>query len=150
MYVNAVETGQMNSFKLANLQLDTPSAWLDITEDLEPDSPFTLAKTDGVGAFQISVATQTGGAPAMIELSSLKKIFMEFVRSQKLIGGFNRLESPNPLLVAESFQMGDQFVRVWYYSNGRDLALATYVSVQGDEKSEIADCDEIVSSFRFS
>ena len=51
----------MKDCRFADLSLKLSEGWYDITHDLPDGSPCTLAKDDGVGALQFSVARYSGG-----------------------------------------------------------------------------------------
>lgn len=136
----------------AGLSLVLPSGWLDISNDLPPNTPPTLARKDGVGALQFSVGHFDSGAHPYITENELRQLFEEFCISNSIriapsmetiegrskVGGLNRADC----------------IGVWYISNGRDVALVTFV-VDETEKirlhdSEISDVNEIVDSIRLS
>ena len=64
--------------------------------------------------------------------------------------GFDATEEEGELRVAaRSYQWGDVFLRVWYVSDGRNIAFVTYNCDWGEQESELADCEGIVRSIRF-
>jgi hypothetical protein len=59
------------------------------------------------------------------------------------------IESSPLHLAAGSFAWGDDFLRVWQVSNGRDFAFVTYTCESGQEIGELRDCERIVRSLQF-
>jgi hypothetical protein len=54
--------------------------------------------------------------------------------------------------VASDFPSEGEFLRAWYVSNGRDVALVTYVTMEAASlrlASEIRDASDIVASLDF-
>src|SRR5437660_982764 len=101
-------------------EVQVPTGWLDITDEVEADDPpFTLARTKGVGALQFSIALYMGGELPNPTAASLRKFVEEFGRARGL--GQPRglvAEAGPPKLAAGSFQLGEDFVRVWQLSDG--------------------------------
>jgi hypothetical protein len=138
-------------FKIGNLQIAAPPGWLDVTNEIgEVKAPFTLARSDGVGAIQFSIAEYKSGRLPRITVYSLQELMEDFVRLHE-VGRRAAVESrTEPLLCyAESFEVGSQFLRVWYCSNGRDVAFVTYVCERGAKQTELPDCEIIVRNLEF-
>jgi hypothetical protein len=62
----------------AGLVLDVPKAWSDLTDNLEPGSPPTLAPDHGFGFLQFTVATYVSGKKPNIGLDNLKYFFNNY------------------------------------------------------------------------
>src|SRR5439155_17394908 len=114
------------------------AGWVDITSDVETsNTPFTLARSDGVGAIQFSTAEFVGGKLPNITLNDLGELLVGFAASKRLGVGYDPMATHQPvLIIARSFDFGPKFLRVWYCSNGRDIALVTYVCEKGLQASE--------------
>ncbi len=136
--------------RFAGLKLQIPEGWGDISEDLPPDSPPTLARRTGVGALQFSVARYRSGARPAIDEEELKKLFIGFCQAQS----FGRIE-PSVLLTSKTACVGgvsitpEEVVAVWYLSNGADVALVTYTRLGPEDpttKEELSEAKAMVES----
>ena len=132
--------------------LQRNDGWCDITHELEfPDPPWTLAKPNGVGAFQFSVARYESGpipdpSPAVL-LSMLRR----FAASQHLADESDVATEGGALrLAAASFRQNDSFVRAWYISDGRSFAQVTYTCAWDAERDELRDCEQMIRTLRFT
>ena len=118
-----------NHFELGNLLITTPSEWKDITDAVDVDSaPFTIAKDDGIGALQFSSAEYRSGDLPAFTLSDLCDMRDEFGANHGFSSAFDKHTSEGRTMTAGASYHADQdFVRVWYCSNGTDIVLATYI-----------------------
>jgi hypothetical protein len=126
--------------------------WCDITDEVEAaDRPWTLAKPDGFGAFQFSVATyKSGGRPNAIP-QDLLALLHDFASSRDLGEPTNvAVEDGHLRLAAGSFRFGDDFLRVWYVSDGLSIAKVTYTSAWGTQHAELLDCEKMIRTLRFA
>jgi hypothetical protein len=137
--------------RFGNVIITTSAEWRDVTADLhQTDVPFTLARAEGLGALQFSIAFYEAGASPAVTIENLKSLLVDFARSRELGRGFDSVERANPLLTrAVSFTSAKNFVRVWYCSNGRDIVLATYVCEAGYEAAELPECEAIITNLQF-
>ena len=134
-----------------SFSVELPAGWRDITDTVDADEPpLSLAHKDGVGALQFSTAIYRSGvepAPSPDELLELVRDF----------GSKQGLENPTdivtevglPTLAAGSFKWDEDFLRVWYVSNGYDFAFVTYTCLIQDVGPELLLCEQIVRSIRF-
>jgi len=125
--------------------------WADITDTVEADAPpFTLARGDGVGALQFSVALYTGGPVPEPSPEDLVDMVASYAESRGLDAPREIAVEPSPLrLAAGSFTWGEDFLRVWQVSDGRNFAFATYTCESGQEGRELGEVERIVRSLRF-
>jgi hypothetical protein len=133
-------------------KVSAPEGWIDTTEDVESeDAPFTLAKKDiGVGALQFSMALYSGGEEPNIDISRLKEMLTDFAENNGLGEGFDERTYENRVgVVAASYHLRDDLIRVWYCSDERNIALVTYVCDWEKTGNEVKECEEIVSSIQF-
>lgn len=139
--------------KFAGLTLLVPEGWGDITADLPPGSPPTLARGSGVGALQFSVARYRGGADPQIDTERLREFFSSFCKAHSL----GEIE-PSVVAKARSRGVGgvsstlQEVVAVWYLSNGNDVALVTYTSLApGNPRTaeELSEVQAVVESIEF-
>ena len=137
---------------VGNLIVTALPTWLDVTHDIEADCPpFTLARNDGVGVLQFSTAAYEKGKLPNIKTEDLRKLSADFALSRELGSAFDKQSREQPILAyGQSFNSGTQFIRVWYCSNGQDVALVTYVCEKGLEVREIPDCETMVAALRFA
>jgi hypothetical protein len=138
-------------YKFGGLEITAVPQWLDVTHEVETESaPFTLARPDGVGALQFSVARYKDGTKPNVQILDLQKLSADFALSRELGKGFGQGVREQPILIyAQSFIAGKQFIRVWYCSNGQDVVLVTYVCERGREGLELSDCEKMVSNLQF-
>jgi hypothetical protein len=134
---------------LGPLELKAGVEWKDITD--EGDVPFTLARpADGVGALQFSPAVYKSGRVPNPSLNDLSSMLQEFSRTRNLGEPHDtETESGRLSLVSTSFRFEDDFIRVWYLSDGFSILFVTYVCEWGSQDKELAQCKEIVRSIRF-
>jgi hypothetical protein len=145
---------RLNLIAGPGFQLEAPPDWENITDQVEPpDTPFTLGKKGGVGAFQFSVALyRAGPIPSPTGQDLLELVF-------KLAGSLN-LGQPLGVSVTEnSFVMsaasyrGDHhFMRIWYFSDGKNIMLSTYTcDLEHLEQGlqEVPDCEVMLRTVQF-
>src|SRR5262249_49493802 len=111
------------------VEVTVPSGWVDITESLEGEPPITLAKQDGVGALQFSIARYANGKRPRAGIGDVVALTSRFGTAQKLGTGFDeRAFRASKLAVAGvSFRSDENLLRVWYASDGDNFAMITYV-----------------------
>jgi hypothetical protein len=131
--------------------VQVPNGWNDITETVESDCPpFTLARSDGVGALQFSIATYKSGPHPNPQSIDIHELLDDFGRSRDLGMPTAVLsEAGPPMVAAGNFVLGSDSVRVWYLSDGRNFAFITYTSSSIDFGLELSDCEGIVRSLEF-
>jgi hypothetical protein len=138
--------------EFANFAVDLPPGWGDITGVVEADNPpATVARDDGVGALQFSVALYDSGPCPRGDVEELQELLDGFARSHGLASPTDTARENSPRgLVAASFQPGDQFVRVWYVSESGSFAFVTYTCDRSNlAASELREAEEIVRSLVF-
>lgn len=139
-------------YNVGNLSIITPVDWLDVTGEIECEKPpFTLARIKGVGVLQFTIADYQSGEVPNITVGDLGNLMADFARSRELGRGHDLVSRQNPLLIrAESFDLGDRFLRVWYCSDGQNIALVTYNCETGAQQTELSDCESIISNLKFA
>ena len=127
------------------------SGWLDTTHELDvPNPPWTFTRPDGVGAFQFSVSRYVSGPLPNPSASVLLSMLREFAVSRELGEPANIVTEDGDLrLAGASFRTGDDFIRVWYVSDGYSFAKITYTCACGVEQAELSDCEQMVRTLRF-
>ena len=132
--------------------IDFCEGWFDITDDVEvADAPWTLAKPDGFGAFQFSIATYKSGRIPNPTPEGLLSLLRDFAISHELGELADVVTEASELrIVAGSFRQGDSFIRAWYISDGRSFARITYTCAFGQQQAELSDCEQMVRTLRFT
>ena len=137
-------------FNYAGLLISTPDCWLDITSTLDKNSPFTLAKEDGVGALQFSIGIYQSGTIPNPTARDLLNMGLEFGSSKHLTSVFDESMVADRIHIgAVSYQWDSNFLRVWYVSDGYSVAFVTYTCDWNDVGAEVAECEDIVQRLSF-
>ncbi|AGA24781.1 hypothetical protein [Singulisphaera acidiphila] len=126
--------------------------WDDITETLDDaDAPLTIADpTSGVGALQFSPAIYKGGRLPQVGPQDLSELLEEFASKQDWDAPFDRSTYPGEVAIeGVSFQVGDDFIRMWYASDGKNVMLATYVCDWNCRDQELSEREMAVRSIQF-
>jgi hypothetical protein len=128
-----------------------PRGWESITDSVEADDPpATLARDDGAGALQFSVALYAGGTVPDPTPAVLLRMVASFGEARGLAAPRDVTVESAPLrLAAGSFAWGEDVLRVWQVSDGRNFAFITYTCESGREGGELRDCERIVRSLQF-
>jgi hypothetical protein len=135
-----------------NFSVDLPPGWGDITAEVETDSPpATVARDDGVGALQFSIALYHSGPRPLGNVEELQELLNGFAETHGLTSPDDSVRESSPRgLVAASFLWGDDFVRVWYLSEGGNFAFVTYTCERSNlEARELREAESIVRSIQF-
>lgn len=142
----------MPELRFDTFSVDVPIGWVDITAELELDNPpCTLARPDGVGALQFSIARFVEGETPNPTVEVLHEMVREFGQSRMWGEGMDCAGESltNIRFAAATFTPPDDFVRIWQLSNGSNFALVTYTCAPTDSGKELSDCEHIVRSFQF-
>jgi hypothetical protein len=136
----------------ARFLLPPNSPWSEVTAELaDDDAPLTLAKSDGIGVLQIAEAKYDSGSLPESNAQTLDSMLRDFGESAALGQARDmHVEAGPPIVAAASF-LGDAFVRVWYLSDGTNIALATYTCALENAvgNREVPECETIVRAVRF-
>jgi hypothetical protein len=111
--------------------MSAPEAWRDITSELNNISPtFTIADPDnGVGALQFSTAIYRQGAIPSPTVEDLATMVKDFALSKQLGDAISKTTFKGYISFYHSdFQVLDNYFAVWFITDGRNIALATYTS----------------------
>ena len=125
--------------------------WCDVTDEVDGERPpRTLARPQGVGALQFSVAAYLGGDLPNPPPQDLLSLLADFARSHQL-GDMTDVvvEGGHRQLAAASFSFGEDYLRVWYASDGKSFAKVTHTSAWGEQHSELPDCERMVRTLQF-
>jgi hypothetical protein len=138
---------------LGPVQLTVPEDWADITHELEgTDNPYTVADPqDGVGALQLSFGLFQGGKVPDPSEKELRTMVLRFGEERGMGDALDESTfSKGPLAGAGmSFHTGEDFMRVWFVSDGKNFALVTYTCAWDAQEREVSLCEEIVQSLQF-
>lgn len=136
----------------ADVFISLPAGWLDVSDDLPEGTPPTLAKPNGVGALQFSVATYRSGVRPDVAPDGLDELLEEFAATREL-GPATDVERGEAAAryVGATFLNACDLIRAWYLTNGSDVALVTYVAEAAsvDVAGEVAEAGAIVRSINF-
>ncbi len=137
----------MRRFQLDGFTAELPPGWCHITED-SAAPVLTLARKDGVGALQFSVALYAGGERPAGTVGELQSLLDRFADCRALGPMSNALMDHGPPAVAAgTFEGADDLLRVWYVSTGGDFAFVTYTcTCELFRRAELAEAEAIVRS----
>lgn len=110
------------------LPLDLPAGWVDVTSDLPAGMPPTLARPNGVGALQFSVARYGVGKDPRISLEDLQDILGRYCESLSRDFGAHIVSDGDIEKVGCISFEDDETLGVWMLSNGFDVVLVTYLA----------------------
>jgi len=138
---------------IAEVTVDLPEGWFDVTDELPDSGPITLARSEGVGAIQFSIAKYREGPQPAIDIAALQSLLLAFGDSRGLGSPANVSKGQGRnCFVSGDFGSTEEFVRVWYVSDGQDVALVTYVTQQPKNKAtveELRDAQVLIESLAF-
>jgi len=132
--------------------LELAPGWEDISEELsDPPPPFTLSRpVGGKGAFQLSPAIFKSGTKPSMGVADLEDLCLDFARRRKLgEPTAKRASEKSPVWAGASYRSQGRLLRVWYVSDGANVALATYNTAQLDYEDEVEACEDMLSSITF-
>jgi hypothetical protein len=143
----------LKTLEFGSFRMSAADEWEDITASLDDrDAPFTVARSKrGVGAIQFSPAIYRGGPTPSLSPKELGTMLAEFGNRRHLGEPFDNVPFSGSVFgIGSSFRSGNEFVRVWYLSDGQNVMLATYVCDWSKRFDESEDREEIVRSVRFN
>lgn len=135
-----------------DFSVSVPDGWDELSPaEQASEMPLTIADAEnGVGALQISAAIYRGGPLPRFDTAGLAELLDDFARTRELRDGFDRTDdAANTFVIGESFRSRENFVRVWYVSDGRSVLLVTYTCEWDDRSVESQQTDSMVRSIRF-
>lgn len=140
----------MNKYQFGKITIITPDVWKDITDSIDKTGPLTLAKDDGFGALQFSVAQYHHGGYPNIKISDLRALRISFSKNRKLGKPLDEYDLDEKNMISSgSYHVGDDYVKVWYCSDGASIALVTFVASWGMQGSEPLESDSIIEQIKF-
>jgi hypothetical protein len=131
-----------------------PEEWDDITEDLieGPDDqpPYSLARADGDGVLQFSLALYRAGKEPNPTVQDLANMLVEATEKYG-VGAEHVVHTPNErlLIVRTDFVFEDSSVRMWHVSDRVNFAKVTYVAQEQADPEELNEAETIVLSTTF-
>ena len=131
--------------------VELPADWADISDD--GDDLMSLAKQDGVGALQFSIAEYVDGVDPNIDHDGLLGLLRAFAEGKRYgePHGIARLAGA-VRGVSGDFTLPKHRLRVWYLSDGRNVALVTYVVLaehRAAAEEELREASSIAHSLLF-
>ncbi len=135
----------------SDIELELTDEWCDITDTVDaPVKVPTLAKPDGVGALQFSLALYRSGKKPDSSVVDLVRLLDDFAAVKSLGRAFARVTDEGSVrLAGASFHSERDLIRVWYVSDGWSFALVTYVCAWAHRGAEMKEAEAIVRSLRF-
>ena len=130
--------------------IEPASNWFDITEDVPGENvPLTFARPDGFGALQFSIAAYQSGPIPDPSTDTLLALLRDFAQSRELGPVADLRTEVEPLRLAAGSFHTNSFIRVWYLSDGRSFALATFTCDTEHAGDELPDCEQMVRTISF-
>jgi hypothetical protein len=143
---------KMHAIRRSGLSFSISEHWADVTDALEDvNAPLTVADpVSGVGALQLSPALYRGGQSPQVMPHDLTELLDEFAAERGLDEPFERTVYRGEVTIeGASFHAGDDFIRVWYGSDGRNVVLVTYVCEWNHRDRESGEREMAIRSIRF-
>ena len=98
----------------------------------------------------VPLAVYVAGPAPKPSMNDLLEMVTSFAESRGLGTPSEVALEGGPLcLAAGSFTWGEDFLRVWQVSDGRNFAFVTYTGESGQEQRELDECERIVRSLQF-
>lgn len=114
------------------LKFDLPNDWADITDDLPGGSPPSLARPLGAGTVQFSIAKYRGGEEPNVNIGDLRNLIEDFCHRNRMDCN-DITDCSERLLSVKAASIADgELILARYFSNGKDILLATYVCPEVD------------------
>lgn len=134
----------------SDFTIEPTSNWFDIADDVPGDDvPLTFGRPDGFGALQFSIASYQSGPTPNPSTDTLHALLRDFAQSRELGAATDLYTEVEPLLLAAASFRTDSFIRVWYLSDGRSFALATFTCDIEHVSDELPDCEQMVRTLSF-
>jgi hypothetical protein len=133
--------------------ISVADGWEDITATLDDaNAPLTVADPiSGVGALQFSPAIYTGGRLPRVRSDDLTALLDEFAARHGLGDPFDRsTDSGGVAIEGASFHSGEDLIRAWYASDGKNVMLVTYCCEWSQRGREASQREIAVRSIRFA
>lgn len=134
------------------LTFELPHGWEEITQDLPQGAPPSLARQGGVGAIQLSFAKYRDGDRPNVTIAVLRELLDDFFCRNRMPYD-NVAECEQRMMSVRGASTSDSgFVLARYFSNGEDVALATYVCMEAPGSEMLEDLkgvETIMNSMEF-
>lgn len=134
------------------LKFDLPQGWADITDDVPGGGPPSLARPDGVGVLQFTFAKYQSGENPNITVTELREFLNVFFSRNKMPYGNVIERSGRMISVQGASDSDDEFILARYFSNGKDVALATYVcsdASSAEAREDLRGVEVVMESIEF-
>jgi len=132
--------------------ISVTKGWDDITESLEvPGAPLTIADPiSGVGGLQFTFGDYQGGRPPEFDRRDLAELLDDFSLNRGLSDPFDHCSYEGEIIIeGRSFHSDEDFVRVWYVTDGSSIMLVTYICTWEHREQEAFERETSVRSIRF-
>lgn len=128
-------------------QLD--EGWDDITDEVDvPPPPWTFARPEGNGAFQISIAgLYVGGEAPNPSSHELMQMLLSSATAQEHGNAANLLREDGRIRIAAATCCSLEWqMRLWYFSDGYSIGQASWTTGFSAQPDELAACERMVRS----
>jgi hypothetical protein len=143
----------MHDIAFRGVVVTAPDGWQNCTDPVAPEeAPFTLAnERDLRGALQITPSLPKGPAPDPSPTAEELLALTEDLGKRNGLGQpFDQATEKGELaLGGVSFRDDDDFIRMWSVSDGKRVAILTYVCPWERREAECIEVETIVKSLRF-
>lgn len=144
---------RLREIELGGVELLVPERWYDMTGEVDsPDAPYTLADSAvDIGALQFSFAFHEEGPLPLPSEQDLLEMARELGEQQALGTPDEEATFSEGALrgAGVSFHCDEYFIRVWYVSDGKNIAKVSYTCEWGQQGIQRPTCEDIVRSMRF-
>lgn len=141
------------TLRFDRVELDVPASWEDMSEQLGRKGGGVVLSDSAadVGALRVSLwMDDERGGPALTSAEMLEMI-ESFAEQQGLPKPQDQATQESaPALAGASFRDGSTFLRIWYASDGWNVAVFEYTCEWEDRTAQLADCERIVRTVRFT
>jgi len=127
--------------------------WYDITDEVDgAPPPWTFARPDGDGAFQISIAgLYVGGKLPDPSSQDLMKMLLSSATAQEHDTATELLTEDGDLRIAvATFRSLEWHLRLWYFSDGYSVGQASLTTSSQAPPDDLAACESMVRSIQFA
>lgn len=127
--------------------------WDDITDEVDGSPPpWTFARPDGDGAFQISIAgLYVGGKVPDPSSQDLMKMLLSSATAQEHDAATELLTEDGHLwIAAATFRSLEWHLRLWYFSDGYSVGQASLTTSSPARPEDLASCESMVRSIQIA
>lgn len=131
------------------LAFQCPQHWDDITDEVDGDDvPITIADFEsGVGALQFTIALYKEGELPQLDESLIREMLLDYAGELGLGTAVDVSPHTGKLEgIKATYQINDDFLVLWFLTNGTSLIMATYNCEWTNRNVEYSVVEEIMST----